>query len=170
MLRCSRRHRRARRERVFYPGIQGRKGRTASVELLLQGADLDSSAEMVDELMNEEERSTFQARFQALPPSDCGPGINPIAVAIEENESERGQLLLMGGRDGKWDTIIGGVQGSRQGSIRHHSDKVLRRIVRYLYTYRTVRLQKTVPSVPLILLVIRYYSLIIRYNAVLYSV
>ena len=69
------------------------------MELLLQGADLDSSAEMVDELMNEEERSTFQARFQALPPSDCGPGINPFAVAIEESESERGQLLLMGGRD-----------------------------------------------------------------------
>jgi hypothetical protein len=35
-----------------------------------------------------------------LPPLSCGPRVGAAAVAIDESESEQGQVLLIGGHDG----------------------------------------------------------------------
>jgi hypothetical protein len=37
--------------------------------------------------------------FKILPPLSCGPIVNSAAVVIDENESDQGQVLLIGGLD-----------------------------------------------------------------------
>jgi hypothetical protein len=67
---------------LFKPGENEREDCfTASVKIL----GYDSEAEKI---------------FRALPPLSCGPRVQPAAVAIEESESEQGQVLLIGGHDG----------------------------------------------------------------------
>jgi hypothetical protein len=38
--------------------------------------------------------------FKALPPLSCGPIMGAVALVVNETESDQGQVLLVGGRDG----------------------------------------------------------------------
>jgi hypothetical protein len=44
---------------------------------------------------------TGEQIFRALPPLSCSPIINSAAVVVDESESEQGQVLLIGGDDGR---------------------------------------------------------------------